>query len=81
MSAQEIQDYKLNWLRNRCFRVKVHSTDGEHYEWLQKNLDEKVWEMSVNPENNQYTFFFESPQDAERFREEFIGDSRTVDIN
>lgn len=81
MSTQEIQDYKLNWLRKKSFRVKVFASDGEHYSWLKENIDERVWEMSVHPETKEPTFFFENATDAEKFREEFQGDSRTVDIN
>jgi hypothetical protein len=80
MSTQEIQDYKLKWLRTKCFRVKVLDANIEHQEWLQKNLSEKVWEVSINPDNGHHTFFFEKQQDAEKFRENFHGDSRTVDL-
>lgn len=80
MSTQEIQDYKLNWLRSRCFRVNILNSEGEHLEWLQKNLDERVWEVSTNPETNEHTFFFENQMDSERFRENFQGESRTIDI-
>lgn len=81
MSVQEIQDYKLKWLRTKCFRVNILNSDGEHLEWLQKNLDERVWEMSSNPDNNEHTFFFENQMDSERFRESFQGESRTTDIS
>jgi hypothetical protein len=80
MSTQEIQDYKLKWLRTKCFRVNVIETNGEHHEWLEKNLHEKTWEMSFNPDNKHHTFYFEKQQDAEKFRENFHGDSRTNDF-
>ena len=78
---QEIQDYKLNWLRSRSFRVRLNEADEQCLNWLKENLDEKIWDVSVNPENSVHTFFFENAQDAEKFREAFQGDSRTVDIN
>ena len=83
MSTQEIQDYKLNWLRKNCFRVvvKKQETKGEHLEWLRSNLNEKFWDFSFNKNTLTYTFFFESHIEATRFREEFQKDSRTVDIN
>jgi len=80
MSTQEIQNYKLNWLSNKCFRVPVTSSDGEHYQWLKENIDERVWEMSVHPKTKNPTFFFQNATDAEKFREQFRGESRTVDI-
>ena len=81
MSTQEIQNYKLNWLMKRCFKVKVHETTGEHADWLKENIEEKAWDFSVNPENQEHTFFFQNAIDAGKFREEFQGESRTVDIN
>lgn len=75
MSTQEIQDYKINWLRSKCFRVNVSAVEEEHLEWLTKNLDEKVWEKSL------HTIFFENANDASNFREHFQNDSRTVDIS
>lgn len=82
MSTQEIQDYKLNWLRKRSFQVKGKVSDlEERLEWLKENLDEKTWETSVNYEAQVCAFYFEKPQDAEKFRERFLGDSRTVEVN
>lgn len=81
MSTQQINDYKLNWLRNKCFRVPVRESAGEHVAWLEENLNERVWEMSINPDNQHHTFFFEDANDAEQFRAHFSGDSRTVDIS
>lgn len=79
---QETEQYKINWLRKQCFRVKMNCVDPSDFvAWLEKNLEEKVWAMSSNPDEKQHTFFFESPQDASAFREHFNGDSRTVDIN
>lgn len=81
MSTQEIQDYKINWLRKKSFQVKGNMDDYEECtSWLKETLSEKVWETSINYENGQCAYYFENPQDAEKFRERFLGDSRTVDI-
>lgn len=81
MSTQEIQDYKLNWLRKKTFQVKGSVSElEEHTEWLKANLDDRVWEFSVNYELGTCAYYFESPQDAEKYREQFLGDSRTTDI-
>lgn len=82
--TQEIQNYKLTWLRRQSFRVEVgDQADAEKaLAWLTENVDEKSWEFSINIEkNNQHTFFFESATDASRLREELYGDSRTVDVS
>lgn len=80
MSIQNIQDHKLQWLRNKSFRVKISTSEGQHDAWLQENVEEKSWDKSINPVNNHCTFFFEDPADAEKFRDHFQGDSRTVDF-
>jgi predicted RNA-binding protein with PIN domain len=80
MSTQEIQDYKLNWLRKKCFQVKAQYAKFEEYDtWLNDNFEEKEWEKSINQEKGEATYYFEKSQTAEKFREQFLGDSRTVD--
>jgi len=81
--TQEIQDYKLNWLRKSSYRVKLPKDQNsqECLAWCTDTLEEKVWDYSLNPENEQYTFFFNSPSLAERFKSTFKnGDTRTVDL-
>ena len=81
MSIQEIQDYKLNWLRKKSFQVKGKVSElEERSEWLKLNLDERVWEVSVNYKLGTCAYYFESPQGAEKYREQFLGDSRTTDL-
>ena len=81
--TQEIQNYKLNWLRGACFRVEVKdlSDADKAKEWLSSNVDEKSYESSINPQEGVHTFFFELAQDASRLREELYGDNRTIDLS
>lgn len=81
MSTQEIQDYKLNWLRKKAFQVKAKFEQIEEYDaWLNENCDEREWEKAINFDQEKCTYCFEKSQTAEKFREQFLGDSRTVDI-
>lgn len=80
MSIQEIENYKLKWLKSKCFRVRIDSTDGEHILWLEENIDRKDWDYSVNVQNSRHTFFFKNSPDADKFREAFKGESRLVDF-
>jgi hypothetical protein len=79
--TQEIQDYKLNWLRKKSFQVKASYARVDEYDnWLSEKCDEREWEKSINPEKSEATYYFEKSQTAEKFREQFLGDSRTVDL-
>ncbi len=81
MSTQEIQDYKLNWLMTQSFRVVLKDVEGPAcIKWINANLDEKVWEYSIDPEDGQYTFQFEKAADAAALQEQFTNDDRTVDL-
>lgn len=85
MIQETVDDYKLQWLTKNSYRVKLpknlKDSGAECLAWCTSVLDEKVWSHSFNPEDQQYTFFFESPHIAEQFRAQWkIGDSRTVDI-
>lgn len=78
---QTTEQYKTNWLRKQCFRVKMECIDpSEYVTWLEENLERKVWAMSAKPDQGVHNFFFEKATDASEFRKTFKGDSRTVDI-
>ena len=80
--TQEIENYRLNWLTKRVFRVRVSGgIADECFNWLDENVEEKSFTHSFDMEADVYTFMFELAADADSFREKFLGESRTVDIN
>jgi hypothetical protein len=81
--TQEIENYKLNWLTEKCFRVIVKDmADADKAKtWLKETLHERSYDFSFNPENSVHTFIFELAQDAKSLREELYGDDRTVDVS
>jgi hypothetical protein len=65
MTPQEINEYKLRWMRGTPYSVRLHSDlDTQGKTWCRRNLERHQWKMNTWTDNYEHTFYFEHQDDS-----------------
>jgi YHS domain-containing protein len=72
MTPQEIHDFKMKWMRDDPYHVRLHS-DLESYgkDYCKQNFRPEQWKMSKWSDVYEHTFYFCSKNMAESFEKNF----------
>lgn len=71
MTPQEIFEYKNRW-KPTAHKVDVHSDlDVQCKDWCRKKLNRWEWSMDTYTDVYSHSFYFEYPEHAEKFANEF----------
>jgi hypothetical protein len=73
LTPQELSDYKMRWMRNGSYAVRIHS-DLEYTAkaWCKQHLDPHHWVFKTWTGVYEHTFFFERAYHAQLFEHEFF---------
>lgn len=72
MTPQEISDYKMSWLSNGGYSVRVHSDlDWQGKNWCRKHLGRHQWSFRSWTDVYEHTFIFEDQEISKKFESEF----------
>jgi len=65
MTPQEINEYKLRWMRGTPYSVRLHSDlDTQGKTWCRRNLERHQWKRNTWTDNYEHTFYFEHQDDS-----------------
>ena len=73
MTPQDIAEYKQRWMSTGNNNpVRLHSDlDTQGKTWCRRNLERHQWKMNTWTDVYEHTFFFESEQHAELFKQQW----------
>lgn len=72
MTPQEVADYKMRWMANNPYSVRLHSDLVDQGKaWCRRALERHQWSMTTWTNVYEHTFFFEDIRAAQNFEIEF----------
>ena len=72
MTPQEINEYKLCWMSEEPYPVRLHSDlDTQGKTWCRRNLQRHQWKMNTWTNVYEHTFYFELKEHALEFEKQF----------
>jgi hypothetical protein len=72
MTPLEILEYKVHWMNEGGYPVKIHSDlDIKGKDWCRKYLQRTQWSFSPYTDVYEHTFWFEDKKSSNLFTEKF----------
>jgi len=72
LTPQEISEYKMRWMRDGGYAVRLHSDlDWKGKDWCRKKLERHQWSMNSWTNVYEHTFYFELEDSAKEFAEQW----------
>ena len=72
MTPQDINEYKMQWMRVANHPVRIHSDlDVEGKDWCRRNLERHQWSFQSWTDVYEHTFYFENAGASQQFEHEF----------
>ena len=67
-TPQDINEYKMRWMRESNYPVRVHSDlDIVGKDWCRKHLERHQWSFNSYTANYEHTFYFEDADVSKQF--------------
>ena len=72
MTPQELNEYKMHWMRVANHPVRIHSDlDVEGKDWCRRNLERHEWSFQSWTDVYEHTFYFENAGVSQQFEHDF----------
>jgi hypothetical protein len=72
MTPQEINEYKMRWMRDNPHSVRLHSDIADRGKtWCRRNLERYQWKFDAWTNNYEHTFHFELEEHATLFEHQW----------
>lgn len=72
MTPQELNEYKMQWMRVANHPVRIHSDlDVEGKDWCRRNLGRHEWSFQSWTDVYEHTFYFENAGVSQQFEHDF----------